>query len=312
MIAKKPVIKRQRPTYTFLTFWVLLTLVVCNQTVKAQNESCVAVAIVYGTDICKSQIVLSEKEILDLESQFQQDPLILRKNIDRARQKKLEHLIIQTAIRQELDPAFSVTPKAETINQYVSRLKETMNDRYSNNKKIIDLISTLLEKNKYSLENRRKLEGIKRAAEISIRFFEARSDFQKEAPEEFTKMSNHAGHDVAEDFVREWFIGKILYEHYGGRLVSLGQNLLSPLDAYQAFVNDIKDNVEITDPNYISVLEQMIPVPENALNIVSPSEEDTYQYYYSDILWHLKNRGTNTELERSKQKLLSVPTLNDL
>lgn len=318
MIAKKynrftPIFKQSGIIAVFISLISLSVLGLSSalaQEPVVEAEQCDAVATLYNDTICVSDIEPDEEKRADIERKFVSDPLLMRKQIDQVMTENLRHAIWITGINNKFGQD-AATPSDEEIQLYAATLKSAMNNRYENNKKLVTLLEKLLAENKYSEENHMKLDGILKAAQISIRFYEARDDFGTEMPDEFSKMADDAAFEIASKFVRNWKINKILYEHYGGRLVAAEHNMMEPLDAHIGFITDMKHegNLDILDATYANIIDDLIKYLNSRHIIISKDNQDIYKNYFSAIDWHLKHRGTLGEFERSKAKLLAVPTL---
>lgn len=281
-----------------------------NKATQQVQQGCKAVAILYEQTICVSDIEAEDEKVEDIKRKFASDPLLMRKTIDQEMIENLRDLIWVIGINEKFG-AEKASPDKNDIDLYAATLKSSMDNRYTNNKKIVALLEDLLAKNKYSDENRVKLEGILRSAQISIRFYEARSTFDDEMPEEFSKMASEAAYEIAEKFVSRWTINKVLFEHYGGRLVAADHNLMEPIDAHIKFIEDMNQEgqLEILDATYAHIVDDLVEYLNTRHILISKENQDTYENYFTAIDWHLKQRGTLGEFERSKEKLLAVPTL---
>lgn len=223
----------------------------------------------------------------------------------------LHRAIWNKALSQKFGPEATRPSKAEIL-LYSSAFKQSIEQGYKQDTKLLALIKKLLSENRYAPSDLKKLEDLREAMELSVRHYETRKAHIKDMPPEFAELAGEAEQQVAEAMVGQWKINKVLYDEYGGRII-FQQAGLEPIDAYAVFLRYIEEEgaLEILDPDYTGVMQTMEDYIGMGHSVIPEGEKDIYGHYFERPDWQFKYRDGKSDYDETRQKLESIPVIGE-
>ncbi len=288
--------------YIFRLFSVLIIISLPAQALA--EEACKPIASIFGQDVCAKEILPGkalEDNIRDYARKSKQNP---HQAVRDFKVSSLFGLLWETALIRKYGED-EIIPSKREVKSYLKAFHKTIRKQNDLNKKTDDLIEELLAQNQYTPENSKLLNELAAHKQKEIMMYNMREAF----PDAMREKMEQGEYQMAESMVKSWKIKKALYEEYGGKVVAQ-QAGLEPLEAFQAFVKEIKENKEIIihDPAYKSVFKSMdeyAAMKHTVLENDNPEIED----YFDDPAWMYDTDNARDVFEQQKAELLALPTL---
>ncbi len=258
---------------------------------QQEASSCTPVARLFGQTVCREDITTENEHVAAIKQQYEAQGLDPEEAMQTRNMEQLKDMLWMTALHKKFDAA-QLEPTAEETYLYSKALKDSLRRSHQENIEAAAKIKDMLAHRTYPQEEEFKLRSLLQKIETSISFYNEREAHKGKMPPEFEEMVAEAERGIAAAAVRDWKINKALYETYGGKL-ALHSSGPQPVGAYSQFIEFIRSEgkLEILDPAYQGVFEEMEQLAAGPHDILSAEEEAHYQGYFTSPLWRFENKA---------------------